>query len=419
MNALKLRFPGSATSPARPDVIGSWSAALGLAGIWLGMRVFSSLWVALISPVRPLTEVEKLVALWPPSSPIGVWLDRVLYAPWLRWDAAWYMRIVTGGYQASDGTAQFHPLYPWLAALLFRAGLHPMLSLLLVSSAVAVLLLVAFERLASQDLSQEDARASTLLFLFFPLGWVLFAPYTEGLFLLCSILCLAWARRRAWWLAGLAGGLAALTRQQGVFLLLPLAWEVWEASGRNTRQALQQWEGWLGSLLVPAGMLAWLVYRALALGDLHANLSSPQALIFSLLISPSTSKVVTISQFLWPWQTLGLAFQRLAQYPANPDMWSNLVLGAIFLIYLAAGWKSLRTSYRIYILATFLAAFSYYTGPVHPLMGFPRHLYLAFPIFIGLSLAMKNKWLRVGVVGAGLLGMMFLLMLYVLEGWVP
>src|SRR5262249_60087217 len=116
-----------------------------------------------------------------------------------------------------------------------------------------LLMLLAFERLARLDLSPEQARTSRLLLLFAPPAFVLFAPYSESLFLLCVVLCLLMARRGRWWLAGAAGALAALTRQQGVFLALPLAWELWEAGGRAPREAFRKGRDWLAAGVDPAG----------------------------------------------------------------------------------------------------------------------------------------------------------------------
>ena len=50
------------------------------------------------------------------------------------------------------------------------------------------------------------------------------AVYSESLFLLLTVASFSAARRGRWVLAGLAGGLAALTRSAGVLLLVPLAW---------------------------------------------------------------------------------------------------------------------------------------------------------------------------------------------------
>jgi hypothetical protein len=316
-----------------------------------------------------------------------------------------------------DGTAQFHPLLAWLATPLGWLTGNALLGLLIVSSLASALTLIVFGRLARLDLPPPAAYTAMLLMLFSPPSWVLFAPYTEPLFLLCAVLCLLWARRQRWWLAGLAGALATLTRQQGLFLLLPLAWELWEATGRSPRRALAAWRDWLALGLIPLGLLIWLLYRAIALGDLQANFADPQALIFSLLISPSSSMVVPEQRFLPPWQALWQALQIVSHAP-TVDLLVDLTLGAAWLILLAVAWRGMRTSYRIYTVVIALVSFGYYTGPFYPYMGLPRHLMLAFPVYIGLARVIQPR-LRPLVIFGGILGMLFLLLLYIFEAWTP
>jgi hypothetical protein len=387
-------------------------------GVWLMLRLLTCVWVAVVAPLRPLNERERTIAAWPPSAPLGTWLERVLLAPWERRDAVYYINIVGRGYRLDDGTVSFHPLLAWLATPLAWISSSPLLGLLVVVSVASALLLLVFERLALLDLGSDDARTSTLLLAFSPLAFILFAPYTESLCLLFGVLCLLWARRGSWWLAGLAGGLAALTRQQGIFLALPLAWELWEATGRRWRHALGAWRDWLALGLIPAGLLVWLVYRAVALNDLRADFSNPQALIFSSLISSSTSQVVPVQQFLWPWQALWLA---LTKFWFAPDysLSIDLVLGAGFVLLLALAWRNMRISYRIYAVAIVLVSFSYHTGMLYPYIALPRHLLLAFPVFIGLGPVFRGRRLRLCIVTFGILGMLFLLLQYVIEGWVP
>jgi hypothetical protein len=389
-----------------------------LAGIWLGLRLLLSLWAALVSPLRPLTDREHAIALWPPSTAPLAWLERVLLAPWERWDAGAYLAIVTQGYRSDDGTAQFHPLLAWLATPLALLGISPLLALMIVGGAAGLGLFLAFERLALLDLPARDARMALLLLASAPPAFILFAPYTEALCLLWLVLCLLWARQAKWWLAGLAGALAVLTRQQGIFLVLPLAWELWEASDRDWRGAFASWRNWLVLGCLPAGLLFWLGYRAIALGDLKANLGDPQALIFSVLISPSSSKVVPIQAFLWPWQALGLALAVLVR-TWDYSVIIDLALGAGFVLLLVLAWPRLRTSYRIYALTITLVSFAYYTGPIHPYMGLPRHLLLAFPVFIGIGPLFQRPWSRLAAIGCGILAALFLLLQYVISGWVP
>lgn len=386
--------------------------------LYVGMRIAYGLWAALISPLRPLTQGEQALPLWPSVAPLGAWLERVLLLPWQRWDVHYYLSIVERGYRADDGTAQFHPLLPWLATPLARLTDSGLLALLLVSSVATLALLVAFERLARLDLSPADSRTATLLLLCSPPAFILFAPYTESLWLLCAVLCLLWARQRRWWLAGLAGGLATLTRQQGIFLVLPLAWEVWIAAGRDWRRMLQMWHAWPALGLAPLGLLIWLVYRAVALGDLQAELSDPQALIYSLLISPSASKVVPVQAFLPPWQALALALEKMWREP-ELSLAVDLVLGGAFLALTALAWPRLSGAYRILVATISLVSFSYHTGPFYPYMGLPRHLLLAFPVFIGLAPLVRRPVTRMFIISSGALGSFFLLLLYVLESWTP
>jgi hypothetical protein len=389
-----------------------------LLALWLMLRILTSLWAALVSPLHPHTLREQAIPLWPPSEPLGAWLERVLLAPWERWDTHSYLTIIRQGYQAGNGTAQFHPLFAWIATPLAGLTGSPLLGLMLISSGASLGVLITFERLARLDLDQDAAHTSTLLLAFSPLAFILFAPYTEALWLFWAVLCLFWARRQAWWLAGLAGALATLTRQQGLFLALPLAWELWEASGRNWRQAVGSWRNCLAVGLIPAGLLVWLVYRAVALNDLQANFSDPQALIYSLLISPDSSKIVPNQAFLWPWEAFYLALAKLWREPEY-SLVIDLVLGIGFLALSILAWRNLRTSYRLLAITIILVSFGYHTGPHYPYMGLPRHLLLAFPVFIGLGQVMQQRWLRLTMAFLGLMGMLFLLLQYVIQGWVP
>ncbi len=406
------------THVAAPGRLSLSQAGWHILGLWLMLRVLTGLWAAFIAPLHPQTQRERAIAAWPPSAPLGAWLERLLLAPWERRDTVYYINIVARGYRADDGTAQFHPLLAWLATPLTYLGASPLLALLLVSSLSSALLLLVFARLARLDLDDDDARTSTLLLICSPLAFVLLAPYTEGLFLLWAALCLYWARMERWWLAGLAGALATLTRQQGVFLAVPLAWELWEAAGRRWRNVLPAWRDWLALGLIPAGLLLWLIYRAVALQDLHVDFDNPQALIYSLLVSPSASKVVPVQALLWPWQALGLALEKLWRAPEY-DLVIDLVLAAGFLALLGLAWPRLRASYRLYVLAIVLVSFGYYTGPLYPYMGLPRHLLLALPVFIGLGPVLRQRVPRLCMMTFGLLGMLFLLLQYVIEGWVP
>ncbi|MFN7949147.1 MAG: mannosyltransferase family protein [Blastocatellia bacterium] len=383
------------------------------------LRLILSFWVVIFSMLHPLTEAEKAIPVWPPSFPFGAWLERVLLQPWLRWDAEYFIKIAVQGYRADDGTAQFHPLYPLLGKLAgWFCGGNTLAGLLIVSSVFAFVCLKSFEHLAALDLSPQTARRAVFYFAHAPAAFVLFAPYTESLFLSCGIVALLMARRGQWWLAGAAGGLAALTRQQGIFLLLPLAWELWEWAARDWRKLLINWRSALGLTLVPAGLLSWLLFRALALSDVTFNWQQPGTLIYGLLISGSARRVVSVQSFMLPWQALRIAFSNL-----NATNVIDLALGGVYLLLLVAGGRQLwqiRRSYFLYALVVITVSFSLNTGQASSYMGLPRHCLLAFPLFLPLALWGERRVVHFLIMTAGLIVTLALAMFYTTRIlWVP
>jgi len=383
------------------------------------LRLLLSLWVVIISSLRPVTEAEKAIAVWPPSHPLTAWLERVLLLPWLRWDVEHFMKIALQGYRPDDGTAQFHPLYPLLgkfAGLL--CGGNTLAGLLIVSSVFAFVCLKSFEYLAALDLPPQAARRAVFYFAHAPAAFVLFAPYTESLFLSCGIVALLMARRGQWWLAGAAGGLAALTRQQGIFLLVPLAWELWEWTARDWRKLWANWRSALGLLLVPASLLAWLFFRALALSDVTFNWQQPGTLIYGLLISGSARRIVSVQSFMPPWQALQIAVSNLSATNVI-----DLTLGGFYLLLLLAGGRRLwqiRRSYFLYALVILSVSFSLSTGRTASYMGLPRHCLLAFPLFLPLALWGERRLAHYLIMTAGLMVLLSLAMFYTTRIlWVP
>jgi hypothetical protein len=178
------------------------------------------------------------------------------------------------------------------------------------------------------------------------------------------------------------------------------------------------WGSWLAALSAPAGLAAWGIYRIGILHESSIDFHNLQGLVYSALISPSAHQVVPVQAFLWPWQVLWLAFSQALRAP-DADLVINLVLGFGFLVMLAAAWRFMKTGGRLYSLAVTLAAFSYYTGPVHPVMGLPRHLLVALPVFVGLAAAVRKPWQKQVLIFVQLLGLVLLVLLYVIEAGVP
>jgi Gpi18-like mannosyltransferase len=400
----------------RTDLFRRWPYKQ-LIGLWLLLRVLTSV-VALVPSIvvrrvdAEFSPLELNLPAWPPSFPLTTWLDRVLVQPWFRWDAKYYIWAMTRGFSVQDGSASFHPLLTLLAKPIYYVTGSPLFALLLVATLATLALYFSFYRLARFDLNDDLAFRATILFAVFPESYVFYAPYTESIFLLFSVLLFYFARERRWLLAALCGALATLARQQGLFLIVPLVMELWSDKERRS---------WAFStvLLIPLAYGLWIVYRTFALADSYPDLSSLHGLIYSTVISPSSFHVVAEQDFLFPLHALYLAFVKLWHEHNVPTI-TDLVVAALVVTITVVSWRHLRNSYRVYVLIILIISFAHHTGMrvSSPYMGLPRHLLLAFPIFIGLAPRVTpyamNKLFKVG-----LLGFLLLTFFHCLRVWVP
>jgi hypothetical protein len=390
---------------------------LQITGLWFILRVLTGLAITLFSPLFEYSEIERTVAFWPPAGNILVWLNRVLLAPWFRWDAVWFKRILTEGYIADNGTTSFHPLYPWFSWPLYRLGLDPGLSLLITSSLAALALFLIFYRLAALDLEPVDSWTALLLLATSPVAFILFAPYTESLFLLGTVLALYSMRQKRWGLVALFSFLATLTRQQGLFLSIPLAWWAWEASGKSLRGFKKAWPAWLATLAAPAALVVFAIYRIAYLHEGHLDFSSFQALIYSAIFSRANYKVVVGQAFRLPWDAMAIAISKIV-HTGEINVIFNLLLGLGFAAAFILAWKHMNIAYRLYSITIVVISFSFTTGDIG-YMSLPRHLFVALPVFIGLAVAVRKPWQKQFLIASQLLVMMFLMLLYVLTSWIP
>lgn len=130
--------------------------------LWLSPGFLTSL-VALVASIfrrkaplgAELSLVESTIAVWPPLVPLTTWHNRLLVAPWYRWDAEYFVWSVSGGFRTNDGTPLFHPLFSLLARPLIYAGVYRLLSLLVASNLATLPLYLAFYRLARLDLDDD------------------------------------------------------------------------------------------------------------------------------------------------------------------------------------------------------------------------------------------------------------------------
>jgi hypothetical protein len=107
-------------------------------------------------------------------------------------------------------------------------GDNVIVSGLLISTAAAMAALACLYILTEAQYGAASARWTVTSMAVYPVAVFLIAPFSEALFIALTVGTFLAAYRRRWWLAGVLGALASLTRSQGMLTTLALAWIAWE-----------------------------------------------------------------------------------------------------------------------------------------------------------------------------------------------
>jgi len=325
----------------------------------VGLVVLAAIAVGLI-PAREGVDVPGWLA-----APIDHgW--RAAFTATERQDALWFLRIAAAGYDASDGSAAFFPLYPLLVRVVsWIVGGRPLLAAILVSNGAFFGALLVLYDLTVREVSEAVARRTIVYLAVFPTAFFFLAPYSESLFLLLSLLAFREARRDRWPSAALAGALAAITRSIGIMLvpaLLLMAFERYRANGGRLGPRVAS------AIAVALGPLAYFAWWGIAHGDalapLHAQANWQRVVAFPLVSL---------------WRATLMAFGGLGL--VDPAYWIiDLLVTGVVIAAVVTGWRRLPLPYLIYALGCLLVPLSYPFEP-RPLLSMPRFVAVIFPAF--------------------------------------
>ncbi len=346
---------------------------------------------------------------------------------WQRWDACWYSKVATFGYESYENSVAFWPLMPILMRIVGRPlGADVALSGLIVAGVAYVAAATGLHRLVARDFSRPVARRTVLFVSIAPAAFFLFAPFTEALFLALSVWAIVAARERIWWLAAVAGLLASLARIQGVFLVLPIAWEAWRAwreggmpSGGRASPSGGRASPSAGSVSPSAGSVSPSGGRPLPPATSVAATVAPLA---GWLGFVGWSKLVLgrtplDAQDVWggrefhpPWEVVDASWRWILDHH-DPVQAVNLALLILFALLLLVGLPRLPASYSLYAIPQ-LILIGTRIQPT-PLTSTARYLEVLFPAFVVAALVARG-WRRQGTwIVASLLLLGALLWLFV------
>jgi len=285
----------------------------------------------------------------------------------LQYDSLAYLDIAENGYNSNYhngiGNYGFYPLFPFLIRMFSFIGYG--LSAFLISnilSFIAVTLLYILFR--------EESKKAIMYFLLFPTAYFLTAAYTESLFITLTIGVFLAAKREKWFYVGILGFLAAMTRIQGVFLIIPVLYMYYKKhlskiSINNLIKAAKSTKlNVLFLLMIPAGFAVFMLYLYSVTGDITIHFKN---------------HLMYGRYFSMPW--VGI-INALAMLPSGLFSFIyngfNLFILIFFAILLWFCWKFYRIhEYTIYFLISFLIPLFTPT-----LQAFSRFMLPVFPAFI-------------------------------------
>jgi len=320
---------------------------------------------------------------------------------WARWDSIFFLRIAHDGYASLDrASTAFFPLYPALIGLLGRIFFgHYVLAGILVSLAAGLGAFVLFYRLAESRLGAEGARRAVLYLALFPMALFFQAVYSESLYLLLCVAAFLLAERGRFLPAGLAAGLALLTRSVAIALLPALVVIAWRSPQRRaalTRLAAapalfavyplflwhQRGDPW--SFLHAQGYWSRDLSPAGPLGGIWDGLRAGWAGVRQLASGSHSHTYWSAVQNTDPMRVAAVNLECLAAL-------------ALFGVLTVVAWRRFGAPYGLFSALSLAIPLSY---PSHrwPLLSLPRFGLVIFPLFLALAVIGGRPRIHVAIV---------------------
>ncbi|HXL36146.1 MAG: hypothetical protein E6J04_12070 [Chloroflexi bacterium] len=333
-----------------------------------------------------------------------------ILASWNHWDAANYVRIAQFGYQTPYDVA-FFPLFPLLItafAHILGSWSYLLVGTIISNAALLGALFVIYQ-LAVEAGGEQVAQRTLLYLCIFPTAFYFFAPYNESLFLLLTASTFLAMRQQRWWLAGLLGLLAALTRSAGILLVIPYMVELWTTRESITASRQNMLFRVLPILLIPLGTALYAIYCWHISGN---------PLDF-IAVQSHWGRHTT-----WPWQGIWQSLTEIFWYQpfgSFNEVHNLLDLSATlaFIALAIVGKNKLRASYSFWMgLALLYMILSPATVALDPLESNQRFVLEMFPAFITLSmLGIKHPRLHQAIMLAFPTLLATLSILFIMNRW--
>lgn len=316
-------------------------------------------------------------------------------------DGVHYLTIAMKGYEGTGLIQAFFPLYPMLLRVFSLGGvLNPVIMGTLVSLCCLAVALMILRKLLILEEETDSTILWTMIFILSsPTAFFWGMVYSESLFLLLSVLSFYWAKKECWWLAGIAGMGAAMTRITGGFIFLGLLRLYHQKHKKINFNAV--------SVLLPiVGLGIYMAYLYFTFGD---------ALMFFNVQSGfgggrETGRLILLYQVFYRYlkMLMSIPLQSWAYYQVVLEL-----ISAIFaMVGLIISYLKIPRAYFWYVLPAFILPTL--TGTFSSI---PRYILVFFPVYWAMAKISSNK-LKLLIVVIGILLQLINLWLFAQGRWV-
>lgn len=331
------------------------------------------------------------------------------YTSLTRYDAGWYAQIAQSGYLNGKSSA-FFPLFPLLMKTLSTlSGFTLKICGQGISIICFIIALWLVQILTGEDgvlrfneNKQKAGRWIACIIAFNPVSFYYTICYTESLFLMLTLLFMIAVGRNKWFIAGVTGFFAGITRNSGVFLAIIFFLEyirsvLPDCGDSRPGKCLmhyfrsffnfirkfklsyfQMHRSFLNIFLIPMGTIAYFSYLFYRFGSLSSALSA-------------------VDQFgrssMAPWMTLYHGIQYNIEKISTTDkpyifnyFLLELIAVAVFIFAVFYLIRRVPLSYNLFMTASLILPLCKpaYLGLVDYFASFPRYAVTLFPYFIAI-----------------------------------
>jgi len=375
----------------RIGIIRSFKSGLGRLAEWVReKKVIKELCIILVMVVATRLIMFLMAFMgWmiTKDETIGFWSSMEMM--WNRWDGGHYLYMAENWYTNDMSTDKrfhlvFYPLYPILIKGVYFFVKSYFWSAMIVSNVSLFVGATYLYKLVKLDHEEAFAFRAVKYMLIYPITFFLSINFSESVFFTLSIMTVYYLRKHKWFLMGLCGMLAAVSRNFGIILLVPVAAEfllyiAHAYKNRKDGNFLKSLLNGLNILLIPTGFFLYLLLNKVISGEWFTFLryqkeywSQSFGMFYDSIKSTFVNAIPNVSK----WE----AADRMSLWV--PQAFSSVLVFAL-VIY---GIKKIRNSYSLYMLAYITIALS----PTWLLSG-SRYLMCIFPMYIILALLSKNR----------------------------